>query len=159
MPGVLYCANHPDRETLLKCNKCGQPICPQCGVRTPVGIRCRECAAVERLPTFQISPLIALRGFGAGMAAAVAASLLLGAIPILRGFLLWLSPVAGLAIGEAISLAANRKRGRALQVIAVAGVVLGTLLGNLLGNLLLGGYGINLFYVVLASVFAVIRLR
>jgi hypothetical protein len=89
------------------------------------------------------------------MAAAVAASLLLGAIPILRVFMLWLSPVAGLAIGEAISLAANRKRGRALQVIAVAGVVLGTLLGNLL----LGGYGLNLFYVVLASVFAVIRLR
>ncbi len=155
MPGILYCANHPDRETLLKCSKCGQPICPQCGVRTPVGTRCRECAAVQRLPTFQISPLIALRGFGAGMAAAVAASLLLGAIPILRGFSLWLSPVAGLAIGEAISLAVNHKRGRALQVIAVVGVVLGTWLGNML----LGGYGLNLFYIVLASVFAVIRLR
>ena len=155
MPGILYCANHPDRETLLKCSKCGQPICPQCGVRTPVGIRCRECAAVQRLPTFQISSLIALRGFGAGMAAAVAASLLLGAIPILRGFSLWLSPVAGLAIGEAISLAVNHKRGRALQVIAVVGVVLGTWLGNML----LGGYGLNLFYIVLASVFAVIRLR
>ncbi len=89
------------------------------------------------------------------MAAAVAASLLLGAIPILRGFSLWLSPVAGLAIGEAISLAVNHKRGRALQVIAVVGVVLGTWLGNML----LGGYGLNLFYIVLASVFAVIRLR
>jgi hypothetical protein len=122
LPGALYCTNHPERETVLRCSKCSQPICPQCGVRTPVGVRCRECADVQRLPTFQVSSLIALRGFGAGLAVAMVASLVVGAL--LRGFSLWLSPVAGLAVGEGISLATNRRRGRALQVIAVVAVVL-----------------------------------
>ena len=38
-PESLTCANHPDRETLLRCNKCGKPICISCAVRTPVGYR------------------------------------------------------------------------------------------------------------------------
>ena len=40
---VLHCSVHPDRETTLRCNKCGRPMCPQCAVQTPVGYRCREC--------------------------------------------------------------------------------------------------------------------
>ena len=39
----LYCVNHPKVETVLRCNKCGRPICPKCAVRTPVGYRCRDC--------------------------------------------------------------------------------------------------------------------
>ena len=42
-PDTLYCANHPDRETLLRCNRCGKPICTQCAIKTPVGYRCKEC--------------------------------------------------------------------------------------------------------------------
>jgi hypothetical protein len=102
---------------------------------------------------------MAMRGLGAGIAAAIAASFLLGAIPILRGFSLWLSPIAGLAIGEAISRATNHKRGRLLQVIAVGCAVAGTLLGSFLLAITLGGYGVGFFYIVLASVFAVVRLR
>ena len=40
---VLYCTIHPDRETTLRCNKCGRPMCVKCAVSTPVGYRCREC--------------------------------------------------------------------------------------------------------------------
>src|SRR5215813_8342333 len=40
---TLYCTIHPDRETTLRCNKCGRPMCAQCAVQTPVGYRCREC--------------------------------------------------------------------------------------------------------------------
>ncbi|HLB47163.1 MAG TPA: hypothetical protein VJL59_09050 [Anaerolineales bacterium] len=39
----LHCAYHPFRQTVLRCNKCGKPICSKCVVRTPVGYRCREC--------------------------------------------------------------------------------------------------------------------
>ena len=39
----VYCTVHPDRETALRCNKCGRPMCVQCAVKTPVGYRCREC--------------------------------------------------------------------------------------------------------------------
>ena len=38
-----YCTVHPDRETSLRCNKCGRYMCVQCAVQTPVGYRCREC--------------------------------------------------------------------------------------------------------------------
>jgi len=43
-PGVLYCYRHPDRETLLRCARCDRPICLECQVRHPVGIRCPECS-------------------------------------------------------------------------------------------------------------------
>ena len=36
------CYKHPDRKTLLRCNKCGRPICPECAVQTPTGYRCKE---------------------------------------------------------------------------------------------------------------------
>ena len=42
-PPVLYCANHPQRETSLRCNRCEKPICPDCAVLTPTGYRCKEC--------------------------------------------------------------------------------------------------------------------
>ncbi len=40
---VLFCANHPSRETHLRCNRCGKPICSSCARLTPVGYRCPEC--------------------------------------------------------------------------------------------------------------------
>ncbi len=39
----LYCYNHPQRETLLRCNRCERPICQSCAVLTPTGYRCKEC--------------------------------------------------------------------------------------------------------------------
>ena len=38
-----FCANHPDRPTALRCNKCAKPICPGCALHTPVGYRCPQC--------------------------------------------------------------------------------------------------------------------
>ena len=40
---VMYCANHPETETYLRCNKCEKPICLKCAVLTEVGYRCKEC--------------------------------------------------------------------------------------------------------------------
>jgi len=38
-----YCYIHPNVESNLRCNKCGNYICPRCAVRTPVGYRCTRC--------------------------------------------------------------------------------------------------------------------
>jgi rhomboid protease GluP len=46
--GPMYCYRHPDRETLLRCGRCDRPICAECQVRHPVGIRCPECAPVRQ---------------------------------------------------------------------------------------------------------------
>ena len=39
----MYCANHPNVETTLRCNKCEKPICAKCAILTPTGYRCKEC--------------------------------------------------------------------------------------------------------------------
>jgi membrane associated rhomboid family serine protease len=38
------CYRHPNRETNVKCSRCGRPICPDCMYDSPVGMRCPECA-------------------------------------------------------------------------------------------------------------------
>lgn len=38
------CYRHPDRETGVSCSSCGRPICTDCMIPTPVGMRCPECA-------------------------------------------------------------------------------------------------------------------
>jgi uncharacterized membrane protein len=114
----MRCARHPDIETDLRCGKCEQPICPKCAVQTPVGLRCPKCAALKRLPVFEISTIFYIRGIAAGLAAAAVLGAIWPFIP-LGGFLLFfIALVIGYVIGEAVSLAVNRKRGPGLQIIA-----------------------------------------
>jgi membrane associated rhomboid family serine protease len=40
----LYCYRHPGRETRVSCSDCGRPICTDCMVFAPVGIRCPDHA-------------------------------------------------------------------------------------------------------------------
>lgn len=37
------CKNHPDRVTYVGCQRCGQPICPECSVSAAVGMQCTDC--------------------------------------------------------------------------------------------------------------------
>lgn len=114
----MRCARHPDVETDLRCGKCEQPICPKCAVQTPVGLRCPKCAALKRLPVFEISNIFYIRGIAAGLAAAAVLGAIWSFIPV-GGFLLFfIALVIGYVIGEAVSLAVNRKRGPSLQIIA-----------------------------------------
>ena len=38
------CYRHPGRETNVACSRCARPICPDCMIPSPVGMRCPECA-------------------------------------------------------------------------------------------------------------------
>jgi membrane associated rhomboid family serine protease len=38
------CYRHPKNETAVACSTCGRPICTECMVFAPVGIKCPECA-------------------------------------------------------------------------------------------------------------------
>ena len=117
----MKCATHQDVETNLSCNKCGKPICPRCMVMTPVGARCRECARLSKLPTYQVSAKFYLRAAGAALGAAIVCGFAWGAIELLIpmfSFNLLLAPAAGYAISEAITFSSNRKRGRGLASLA-----------------------------------------
>jgi membrane associated rhomboid family serine protease len=43
-----HCYRHPDRETYVKCQRCGRPICGQCQTLAPVGVHCPECVREAR---------------------------------------------------------------------------------------------------------------
>ena len=162
----MKCAYHPDVETNLRCGKCDKPICPKCMVQTPVGARCRDCAGLDKLPTFRVSTRYYLIAAGTALGMAIACGAAWGLIewlvPVFSLNLL-LAPAAGYAIGEVVSLSVNRKRGIGLAVVGGAAVVVSYLISFLLfpGGLPLGLFSIIYHLVALAlGIFvAVTRLR
>ncbi len=119
----MQCAAHPSVETELACGKCEKPICPKCLHYTPVGVKCRECANLKPLPQFELSLVYMARGLGAALVVGAVAGTIWGVIPF--GFIgLIVGGGAGYVIGEAVSIATNRKVGVRVQVLAGAGVVL-----------------------------------
>jgi len=124
---AMQCATHPSVETELRCGRCEKPICPRCLFHSPVGARCRQCANIRRLPTYNISAAFLLRGAGAALAVGLAVGGLWALLLPFSGGLFFGAIVGvgvGYAVGEAVSVAANRKAGPPLQAIAAAGVVL-----------------------------------
>jgi hypothetical protein len=124
-PLVVPCAADPKVETALRCGRCDTPICPRCLIMTPVGARCRSCAQMRKSPIFVVSPVYYLRAIGAGLAVAAIGTYALAFIPFFQFFGLLL---LGVAVGEAVTRAANRKRGTGLAVVAVVTLIVGALL-------------------------------
>ncbi len=123
---TLRCARHPSVETVLRCGRCETPICPRCQIPTPVGARCPTCAQVKRF-ALMLKPVELAKSIGFGVVVGaigtVIASFIGGFLPILA----WM--VVGFAVGEAVSVGANRKRVRELGPIAVACVFVGYAVG------------------------------
>ena len=137
----LYCANHPNRETMLRCKKCEKPICLQCAVLTEVGYRCKECVRGQQKVYFNAAP--ADLPIAAGIAAVLGALAGAFAYAVLGRFgwysfiaALFAGPFAGGLIAAAVRRGVGRRRGRYLKLIAAAACVAGIWLG---GVLLFGG--------------------
>lgn len=41
------CPRHPDRESWVRCQRCGRPVCPQCQRPAAVGVQCVDCVAQQ----------------------------------------------------------------------------------------------------------------
>ncbi len=123
--GPLFCTVHPERETALRCNKCGRPMCVQCAVKTPVGYRCRECVRAQQDVYFNAGNL----DYVIGGAVAAVCSLGGNAIAsVLSPFLMFFLAVAvGGFIPQVINPLVKRRRGRYMHLAVAIGAALGAL--------------------------------
>ena len=140
-PAVMYCANHPETETYLRCNKCGKPICLKCAVLTEVGYRCKECIREQQNVFYNAMTYDNWIAFG------VAALITMFAWPIVSyflratGFFGWIIAAlvgsgAGAALGQIIRSSVGKRRGRYIRHFALGGIVVGFVLSLFLTSML-----------------------
>ncbi len=121
---TTYCANHPDVETGLRCNRCNKPICAKCAVRTPTGYRCRECIREQKKVYDTARPQDFILGFLAAAFLSYLGSLV---VSFLGFFVILLSPMAGMLIANLVQNVTGKRRSPALFTTLTAGVVIGGL--------------------------------
>ncbi len=135
-PVATRCTYHPDVETLLRCSRCGTPICPRCAVRTPVGMRCPACSGVAVRGA--IEPATLARAVGVGLLVAIPVGLLWGIAPD-WGF--YLALILGFGSVEAMAKVVPGWRGPTLQAVAIGIVIVGLVVSR---SLLASRFGIDL---------------
>ena len=118
------CYRHPSRETAVSCSNCERPICTDCMVYTPVGIKCPDCARQPRTAMVRRRPDRAARAIAAAIG--VGAAMGFG-IVLLQGvglfFALILGWLIGIGMGEVVLAASGRYRAPATGWIAMGGCV------------------------------------
>jgi hypothetical protein len=143
----MYCVNHPQVETSLRCSRCNRPVCPKCVVATPTGYKCKDCIRGQQkiFETAQWSDY-PIAFITAGLLSFLGSLL----ASYLGFFVILIAPLAGGIIAEIIRFISKHRRSRLLfQVIALATALgsvplLGVLVIRVLAPYLLGG-GANLF--------------
>lgn len=126
----MNCVNHPSVETNVSCSNCGDPICPDCMVYTPVGVKCATCARVPKSALIRIKPERLALTVGAGLLAAAAGGYVFGlVISTISFFAIFVAFGLGSGVGEAISWASGRYHGQRLAVWAAVCGAIGILFG------------------------------
>jgi len=126
MTETLYCANHPQTETMLRCNHCEKLICPKCAQLTDTGYRCKECVRGQQ-KTFETAEVIDYPiAFFVALVLSWIGSLI---APRLSFFVIILAPIAGTIIAEAVRFSIRKRRSKSLYLTAAVGALLGSLPG------------------------------
>jgi hypothetical protein len=121
---TLFCYKHPNRETLLRCNKCNRPICSECAVLTPTGYRCKECVRGQQ----KIFDNAQAGDFIISVVAAVGLSYFGSYLPSFIGFFtIFAAPFIGMVIVEIIRKLTHNHRSRSLFTATTVATVLGSL--------------------------------
>jgi MFS family permease len=152
---IFYCANHPDTPTTLRCNRCEKPICPKCAVLTPTGYRCNECVRNQQKIFDTALWYDYILAFLIGAILSYLGSLI---VRFIGFFTIFLAPIAGVIIAEAIRAAVRRRRSKRLFQVATLAVALGSLpalMLLILGALAGGGFGGYLFPLIWQGLYMV----
>ncbi len=124
----VYCVNHPNTETLLRCYRCGNPVCIKCVRRTPVGLLCKQCLSNQQAGFYSATPLDYALAFVVGSVLSLIAGAIAGVLGFLWFVAIFYAPAAGGVIAEAIRFVIRKRRGRYIGLLAAALVVLGGLI-------------------------------
>jgi hypothetical protein len=120
------CANHPSVETLVSCSNCGKPICPDCMVHAPVGVKCRDCARMPRSALVRLKPERAATAIAAVAGTALGLGIAMGALANsgfgFFGFLIAFG--VGVVMAEVVTRTSGYYRGPASGAIAAGGSIL-----------------------------------
>jgi hypothetical protein len=152
---TLYCENHPTIETTLRCNRCEKPICAKCAVLTETGYRCTECVRNQQKIFNTATWIDYILAIGIAVILAYIGSLLTSRIGF---FTIFVAPIAGIVIAEAIRFVIRRRRSKRLFQATAAATAIGGLLPILsvvaLTGLTVGLVG--LFYFIWPIVYTVL---
>lgn len=114
---LLFCKNHDDRSTTLKCNRCGEPICSDCATQTSVGYRCPECIRELQEKFFEATP----RDYILATIAVTLISILAGGLGSRLGFFIILAaPLMGTLLSRTVTFVTQKRRGRSLPRLITA---------------------------------------
>lgn len=127
--GEAPCARHPGTQTRLRCSRCATPICPLCAVRTPVGLRCPDCAGVRGLPTYRTDSSALAKAAGIALAVGLIFAVAFAWYPEWN---FYLSLALGFGVAEGMARAARNKRGSDLQIVGIVVVLLAMALGRVI---------------------------
>ena len=128
------CSRHKGIPTKLLCARCGDTICPKCMTASPVGYRCPDCSKLTKIPTYDLPKKMLVKVFFiaiftglivGGILFIFTLSLEISGLPKYLNYYLFIASIAisGFFIGEGVSLASNRRRGRTLKYISFIGVL------------------------------------
>jgi len=143
---ITVCYRHPDKETALRCNRCGKYICAQCARRTPTGYRCPDCIREQQKVFDTARWYDPITGF---FTAAVLGSIGALLMKLVGGFGMFffifiifaLGTAGGSLVAEAVRRVVGKRRSKPLFYATAAGVVAGGLAvnANILFYILLTG--------------------
>jgi hypothetical protein len=122
---LTFCVNHPTVETRLRCNRCGDPICPRCAVRTPVGYRCKKCIREQQATFYTGLPVDYIIAAMISFPTAVAGAYITSFLGFFFAF--FISPAAGALVADLSWRAVGRRRNRYLWLVVCGSIVLATL--------------------------------
>jgi hypothetical protein len=157
------CANHPSVETWVSCSSCGKPICPDCMVQAPVGIKCRTCARMPRSAQVRLKPDRAARAAAVALALGLVIGVALSALPGSYGFFAFIvAYFVGRGMGSAVKRGSGYYRGQTSAAIAAFGCLVAYISPVVLAPLIYGEHHsaqLIVFDVVLGSIAAFIAYR
>ena len=124
----MNCYQHPNTGTSVSCGRCDRHICPQCMVSTSAGMRCPECAYINRaIPIAAVEPGSKGMSAFAGLLTGLAGAYVLALLTFFQPFLTILAaPLYGRLVADAIKSFSEDDKGRTVEAVGVGSILLGS---------------------------------